>query len=102
MEMRASSVETDVEGIKRKIATAKRTIAQLLQRINSQSAEQLGIKVSGFLRQDFAAKRNVTHLFHPHRIHQKSCVGLSPAHLLNGIIRVPHIADMQLVAHSLR
>src|ERR1039458_840282 len=46
-------------------------IRLLIERINSQSAEQLGVEVGGFLGHDFAGQGNVTHLRDAAGIDQK-------------------------------
>src|SRR6267154_316614 len=71
----------------------------LVERIDSQAAEKLGIEVGGFLRHDLGSESDVTHLRHAARIHQKSDVGMSicAPHLRQCLGSVPHIGEILLV-----
>ena len=50
----------------------------LVEGIDRQSAEQLGVEVGGFLGHDFAGEGNVADLRHAAGIHQESDVGTRP------------------------
>src|SRR5208283_559545 len=53
----------------------------LLQRINREPAQQLGVEIGGLLGQHFSGKGDIANLFHAYRIHQERYLGLSVAHL---------------------
>src|SRR5580692_7195050 len=53
----------------------------LLQGIDGQAAEKLGIKVSRFLRQDFIAEGDVSYLLHAGGVHEKCDIGCTAANL---------------------
>src|SRR5579859_1034213 len=72
----------------------------LLQGINGHPAQELGIKISGLLGQDFAGESYVPDLLDAGRVHEKSDVG-SLADLGNGFKSVAFILDMVLVADGL-
>src|SRR5215469_9625773 len=59
-------------------AVAARAIFQLLQRITSQTAQQLRVEICGLLRQHLAAESNVAYLIDLCRVHQESHVGALP------------------------
>src|SRR6185312_8721802 len=69
----------------------------LLQCINCQTAQQLGIEVSGFLRQHLAAESDIANLLNLGRIHQECDVRAlaNPGDCFKG---VPLITDVFLVA----
>src|SRR5580704_4042845 len=71
---------------------------RLLQRINRQTAEQFGIEVCGFLRQNFTRQCNLSHLLHAYRIGQKRHLRLSTSRLIECLVRIANVADMLLVA----
>src|SRR5579864_1792461 len=62
---------------------ARESFARSVQGINRQAAEQLGIKIGGFLRQNFPSKSNVAYLLDAHGIHQENSIGAT-AGLLDG------------------
>src|SRR5579871_4914088 len=72
----------------------------LLQRINCQTAQQLGIEVSGFLRQYLAAKSDIANLLDLRRVHQERDVRAlaDPGDCFKGVSLV---TDIFLVADCL-
>src|SRR5262249_43903014 len=73
---------------------------RLLERINREPAEQLGVEIGRFLGENFAGKSDVTHLLHTHRIHEKGDIRLLMAHLVHGIGDVADIADVFLIVNG--
>jgi hypothetical protein len=53
--------------------------ATLLQRVNREAAQQLGVEVGGLLRQDFAGEGDVTDLADAAGIHEECDVGAARA-----------------------
>src|SRR5437762_13899847 len=72
----------------------------LLQRINGHPAQKLGIKISGFLGQDFTGESDVSYLFNAGRVHQEGDVG-SLSYLGNGFESITFILNVVLVADGL-
>src|SRR5260370_35351166 len=62
----------------------------LVDSIDGQSAEQLGVEVGGFLRHHFAGQGNVADLGHAARIHQESDISVTLAvpHLRQSLVSV--------------
>src|SRR6266853_1038488 len=56
----------------------------LLQRINSKAAEQLGIEISGLLRQHLPGECDVAQLLHTNWTHQKRNISFTTLHLDDG------------------
>ena len=56
-------------------ALPTRAQARLIEGIDCQSAEKLGVEVGGFLGHDFAGKRNVSDLRHTAGVHEENNVG---------------------------
>src|SRR5262252_1753767 len=71
----------------------------LLQRIDRESTEKLGIEVSRFLRQNFAGRRNIADLLHPNRVHKKRNLHSSTPHLLQTVTRLATVQNVLLVPH---
>src|SRR5271163_2657684 len=49
----------------------------LVQRINREAAQQLGVKIGGLLGHDFSSQRDFAHLIEAGRIHQERHLHLS-------------------------
>src|ERR1700682_4970213 len=78
-------------------------IRLLFERIDGQSAEQLGIEVGGFLGHDLASEGNITDLRDAARIHQESDVRARAgcaAHLRQGLSGVANVGDVLLIAEG--
>src|ERR1035437_10125849 len=61
--------------------TTRAANACLIQRINGQSAEQLGEEIGGFLRHYVAGKGHLPELLHGNRVGEKGDVSLAAAKL---------------------
>ena len=75
-------------------------LCSLLQRVGYKPAEELRVKVGGLLRHHFAAKRDIAHLLHAHRVHDERHVR-SLLHLADGFTCVAHVPQVFLVADVL-
>src|SRR5581483_898930 len=71
----------------------------LVQRIDGQAAEQLGIEVSGFLRHHLSGKGHFFQLLHRDRICEKRHVRVAASHLLDCLCGVAQVADIGLLAN---
>src|SRR5215470_20374794 len=78
---------------------AIRRFPSLFEGINGQAAEELGIEISGFLRQDFAGKSYVPHLLHSYRIHEEGHVSIALPNHLHSFIGIADIGNVLLVAN---
>src|SRR5215471_6088287 len=70
---------------------------RLVQRINRQTAEELGIEISGLLRHHLAREGDVAHLFCAYRVHQECDIGVTGAHTAKGLAGSAYIAEVLLV-----
>src|ERR1039458_886776 len=73
----------------------------LIERIDGQSAEELGVEVGGFLGHDLAGEGDVADLLHAARIHQESDIGVRAvcvAYLRQGLGSIADVGDVLLVA----
>ena len=82
------------------VSSCRRALGVVLQRIDGESAEQLGKEIGGFLRQHFATEGDVAHLLHAHGIHQERDVR-ALADFLDGFLGLAHILQVLLVADVL-
>src|ERR1019366_4853744 len=64
-------------------AAANRAAIQLVQRINGETAQQLGIEIGGLLRHHFARERHFPQLLHGPGIGKEGDVGFIFANLVN-------------------
>src|SRR5262245_33558340 len=67
--------------------------SNLFQRIDSETAQELGIEVSGFLRQDITGEGDVAHLLDPGGVHEKGdvCALTNPGDRLEGVALILHM-----------
>src|ERR1700758_3920570 len=77
------------------------TFMPLIQRINGQAAQQLGIEIRRLLRQDLTGKCNVAHLFHANRVHEKGDIGAARPDSIESFCCFAHITDVLLIANRL-
>ena len=71
----------------------------LIEGINRQSAEQLGIEVGGFLRHDFAGEGDVANLRDAAGIHQENDIGRRAAlQVREGLSGIADVGNILLVA----
>src|SRR5690242_16142716 len=82
--------------VQTKTARANVAFVQLLQRINSETAQQLRIEVGRFLRQYATGERDIADLIHAHRVHEEGEVGFATMDLGNGFAGVAQIANVSL------
>src|SRR5580698_11281774 len=106
MEMRLSSAEIvdEVAGelAKRRnrliirISARRRSLHRtlLLQCIDGESTEQLGIEIGGLLRQYFSSEGNIANLLHAHRIHKEGHLRYSRLHLRQRFGSLAAIGDI--------
>src|SRR6266496_3443866 len=77
------------------------SLARLFQRIDCEAAEQLGIKIRGFLWKDLARESDVAYLLHSCRIHQQGQVCFSAANQAKRFGHVTNVCNILLVADRL-
>src|SRR5690348_12868388 len=71
-----------------------RAAAVLVECVDRQAAEQLGIEIGGLLRHNVAGQRNVTKLIQRDGLDQEGNVGLTRLHLLDGLRRLAEKVDV--------
>ena len=79
---------------------ARRLATMLVEGVDGEAAEQLGIEVGGFLRKDFASERDIANLTHAAGIHQKSHVGIAGADRAQGLGGVADVGEVLLVTNG--
>src|SRR5208282_5844967 len=80
------------------LGTGFRVLGTLLQRINREPAQQLGVEIGGLLGQHLAGKGDIANLFHAYRIYQERYLGLSVAHLQQRFRGFATIRNVLLIA----
>src|ERR1035437_1708376 len=71
---------------------------ELIQRIDSQAAQQFWEKVGGLLRHNLAGKSHFPQLLHGHRVGEESNVRFAAANLFHRFPRISQIANIGLLA----
>ena len=69
-----------------------RAFGHSIQRIDRQTAEQLGEEVGGLLRHHVAGKGHFLELLHRNRIGEEGYIGLAAPHLIDGFSGIAQIA----------
>src|SRR5580704_6599263 len=77
----------------------RRRRVNLFQRINRQTAEEFGIKVGGFLRQDFSAESDFAYLPHANRIDEKRDISSARSDEFNRLRGVAKVSKVRLFSN---
>src|SRR5579885_514757 len=69
----------------------RRVLECLLERINGESTQQLGIEVRGLLGKNLACERDVPDLLNSCRIHQKCDICFTRSHFTHGFCSIAQV-----------